>query len=149
MVWGALSSGCKLDLAFVSCRMDSEEYQTTLREHLLPFLSGRRRWSYVFQQDNAAVHVSHSTMTWLRSNNIQVLHWPACSPDLNTIENLWGILVRKIYANNRQFYNVEELRNAILQAWEDIDPAMLVNLAASMPRRLLEVGTKHGGPIDH
>ncbi|EYB80933.1 hypothetical protein Y032_0396g668 [Ancylostoma ceylanicum] len=88
-------------------------------------------------------------MTWLRSNNIQVLHWPACSPDLNPIGNLWEIQVRKVYANNWQFNNVEDLKRAILQAWEDINPSTLVNLAASMPRCLLQVAMNHGGAIDY
>ncbi|XP_065675490.1 uncharacterized protein LOC136091710 [Hydra vulgaris] len=27
------------------------------------------------------------------------MEWPVCSPDFNLIENLWGILSRKIYEN--------------------------------------------------
>ncbi|KHJ78301.1 hypothetical protein OESDEN_22079 [Oesophagostomum dentatum] len=93
---GAFCSGHKLHLAFVSCRMDSEEYQNVLREHLLPFLRGRGLQKYTFQQDNAAVHTSGFTRTWLQDNHIRVLDWPARSPDLKPMENLWGILVRRI-----------------------------------------------------
>ena len=34
----------------------------------------------------------------------------ANSPDINIMENLWGILVREVYKNGKQFSNVEDLK---------------------------------------
>ena len=31
---------------------------------------------------------------WLEAERIEVMDWAAYSPDLNPIENLWGIIVR-------------------------------------------------------
>uniref|UniRef100_W6NQR1 Uncharacterized protein n=1 Tax=Haemonchus contortus TaxID=6289 RepID=W6NQR1_HAECO len=42
---------------------------------------------------------------------------PACSFDLNPMEDLWGIIVRKIHANNRPFQKIEELKQAVLESW--------------------------------
>lgn len=39
-----------------------------------------------------------------------ILEFPAFIPDVNTIENLWGILVRDLYANSRQFGYKDDLR---------------------------------------
>ncbi len=51
---------------------------------------------FIFQQDLAPVHTAKSTKSWLNDHGVGVLDWPANSPDLNPIENLWGIVKRKM-----------------------------------------------------
>ena len=70
----------------------------------------------IFQQDNAPCHRSKSTIDWLFEHEIEVLPWPALSPDLNPIEKLWGILTRKVYAGGRQFSTVDDLKRQIVQS---------------------------------
>jgi transposase len=145
MIWGAFCGHSKLQLAFLSTKMNSDEYQLVLQNNLLPFIRRFRRPLLTFQQDNASVHASKSTTAWLIDKNIPILQWPACSPDLNPIENLWGVIVRRVYANNRQFQTVAELKTAILQAWGDIEVQLLENLIRSMPNRIFEVIKCGGG----
>jgi transposase len=42
----------------------------------------------MFMQDNVPCHTEKTTREILQRNNIRVLDWPPCSPDLNAIENL-------------------------------------------------------------
>lgn len=49
---------------------------------------------WTFQQVTASIHCSKSTKSWLESKRVKCIKWPACSPDLNVIENHRGILVR-------------------------------------------------------
>ncbi len=51
---------------------------------------------FIFQQDLAPAQTAKSTKSWLNDHGVGVLDWPANSPDLNPIENLWGIVKRKM-----------------------------------------------------
>ncbi len=51
---------------------------------------------FIFQQDLAPAHTAKSTKSWLNDHGVGVLDWPANSPDLNPIENIWGIVKRKM-----------------------------------------------------
>ena len=46
---------------------------------------------WIFQQDNAAIHHASITKKYLLEQKIRLLDHPACSPDLNPIENFVGI----------------------------------------------------------
>ena len=84
---------------------------------LLPFLEQNREIPYIFQQDNARIHFSKETKSFLSRCLVEIMEWPACSPDLNPIENICGVLVRRVYANNRHFDSTDELKGAIIAEW--------------------------------
>jgi len=77
------------------------------------------------------------------------MRWPAKSPDLNPIENLWGILAYKVYEHGRQFETVHELKEFVLKAWKEIKPETLRNLVSSMKDRCISVLKRKGELIEY
>ena len=109
MIWAGFSGFGKLDLEVVSTKMKSEDYQKVLDNNLKLYLRKFQAANLTFMLDNASIHASRSTKEYLQRSQIQVLEWPAISPDLNPIENMWGIIVRDVYGNGRQFLTIKEL----------------------------------------
>lgn len=144
MVWAAFSRRGKTPIATITTRMKSENYVELLDSVLIPFTEDVMENEFVFQQDNAAIHVSKASKQWFLERDIPVMDWPARSPDLNPIENLWGILARRVYSGGRQFGSVRELEAAVREEWRKIPLTMLQNLVDSMPKRIYETILKNG-----
>jgi hypothetical protein len=130
--------------------MKSIDYIKILDDHLLPYIEALPpRQSMTFQQDNAPIHASFATNFFLHRNSVHVLDWPACSPDLNPIENIWGQLVRVIYAENKQYRTADELKQAILAAWNRLSLQTFQNHINSMPNRIFQVINRSGDVTDY
>ncbi|GFW67513.1 transposable element Tc1 transposase [Trichonephila clavipes] len=55
----------------------------------------------VFQQDNTRPHVAKTVKSYLDSQQVQLLPWPAYSPDMSTIEHVWDIIGRRLACDLR------------------------------------------------
>ncbi len=104
--------------------------------------SSLQRRPCIFQHDNARPHTASITTSWLRRRRIRVLKWPACSPDLSPIENIWHIIKRKM--RQRKPKTVEQLEACIRQEWDNIPIPKLEQLVSSVPRRLQTVIKRRG-----
>lgn len=120
MVWAAISFHGAIDLVVLEGRQNSADYIELLETQTINFHEMFEGQRWIFQQDNAAIHTAARVKQWFTSNNVDVLDWPPLSPDLNLIENVWGWLSRKVYAEGRQFENREGLIKAIEDAFGEI-----------------------------
>lgn len=149
MVWGAFSFNGVLPIVKITPSMNSSDYIKVIGENLIPNSIDYAGSDFIFQQDNARIHVSKESKKFFADNSVKLLPWPACSPDLNPIENLWGVIARRVYANQRQFNKVDDLWGEIQKIWYDLEPELLQNLISSMKNRIFDVIRLNGGQIDY
>ncbi|GFS69905.1 transposable element Tcb2 transposase [Trichonephila clavipes] len=67
---------------------------------------------FIFMDDNAPCHRAVLIDDFLETENIQRMSWPANSPDLNPIEDVWDMLGRQIAALSYPPSSVTELKRA-------------------------------------
>ena len=75
--------------------------------------------------------------------------WPANSPDLNPIENLWHIIHSEIRKRNPRPMRKAELIAALKEEWDRLNMNHIRNLIASMPDRMRAVIAAKGGSIGY
>ncbi|KAI4884765.1 hypothetical protein NFI96_025159 [Prochilodus magdalenae] len=117
MVWGCMSARGVGKLCFLKKTVNAAVYQNVLETFLIPTVEEQfGEEDFIFQQDLAPAHAAKSTKDWFTKKQLEVLAWPANSPDLNVIENLWAIVKRKI--RDRKPTTLDQLKQNIATAWE-------------------------------
>ncbi len=148
MIWAAMSSAGVGPLCFLKSTVNAAIYQEILEHFMLP--SADKLYGdadFIFQQDLAPAHTAKGTKSWFNDHGVTVLDWPANSPDLNPIENLWGIVKRKM--RDTRPNNADELKATVKETWASIPPQQCHKLITSMPRRIEAVIKAKGAPTKY
>ena len=94
--------------------------------------------------NNARLHVARICRQFLDRNNVNVLPWPAVSPDMNLIEHIWDYLGRKVRARGN-VHNLRDLENALIPEWNNIPNVIIRRYVRSMRGRLAACIISRGG----
>ena len=91
---------------------------------------------YLFMDDNAPVHRAHTVDNYKDQNEVTSMEWPAQSPDLNIIENIWLYMKREL---QKSVVNIGAAKNDLLReiesVWRNIELNHIRNYQ-SIPDRL-------------
>ena len=91
--------------------------------------------NFILMDDNARAHRARITDQYLEQATIVRMEWPARSPDLNPIEHAWDMLQTAVSSRPVQPSSVQELRQALLEEWDQIPQYKIRRLISSMQRR--------------
>jgi transposase len=129
-------------------RMTAKRYLKTLKTHFIPFYRRMVRKygpDVVMQEDNAPWHTAKLVRAYLDKQKVKRLQWPAQSPDLLPIENLWKQIKSIIRKRRHRVRNVGMMETALAEIWPTISKDALLKLNASMPNRLNACIKNKGG----
>ena len=145
MIWGAFAGGQKSQLVFMpKDRHSAKDFvEVVYNVELLHFMS--RVPQGLLMEDGTPVHHSKVCEEWRQTNLLEKLDWPANSPDLYPIENLWKILKDAVQHGPICPKILDDLKVVIEREWRLINGTKLLQLCHSMPSRLQAVIEANGG----
>jgi hypothetical protein len=147
MVWGCVTAKGVGRLCHIDGQMTAAKYTEILNDGLLGTLGNYNipTKQFIFQQDNDPKHTSRLAKACFSDHTVQVLPWPASSPDLNIIKNLWEYLDCWVHSRDILPWNTEELWLALKEEWESIEQSVIDQLYESLPDRVEAVIAAKGG----
>ena len=146
MVWGGICATGRTDL-YVIARgtLTAARYRDDILDPIVRPFAGAVGSGFILVQDNARPHTARLSMQYLEDEGIEVMDWPARSPDLNPIEHVWDMLGRRIRNRNPPPTNVQQLREALVEEWQGIPQGTIRHIVHSMPQRCQECIRSRGG----
>lgn len=120
-------------MAIITSTLSAQVYIEILDTFLLPSMEEKfGDDEVIFQDDNASCHSAKSVKAFLQERQINSMTWPANSPDLNPIENVWWKLEKRVH--DKAPSCKAELSTAIRESWNQIDEEYSFSLVKSMPQ---------------
>ena len=101
-----------------------------------------------FMHDNARPHSAAITKQFLATNNVNVLDWPANSPELNPMDQVWDELGRRV-RRNHVILTVNDLAAALQAEWATLSAPFIQRYVNSMRRRITACIAQNGGHMKY
>ncbi|GFV49457.1 transposable element Tcb2 transposase [Trichonephila clavipes] len=136
LVWGGIMLGSRTDLNIFDAGSVNETRYSN--EILLPYVRhfrGAMGLQFLFMDDNAPCHRTVAAEQLLESEDIERMDWPARSPDLTPIEQVWDFLGRRLATRTLPPVTIRELRLALQDEWAAMPQQLIDTLFLSMGRR--------------
>ncbi|KFM68362.1 Transposable element Tc3 transposase, partial [Stegodyphus mimosarum] len=138
MVWAGISLGYRTDLhIFKRGSLTAVRYRDEVLEHIVRLYSAAVGLTFVLMDHNARPHRADIVDDYLESEGIARMAWPAYSPDLNGIQNLWDALGRSVSLRFPPRATLIEVETALQEEWRLLNSAVVDHLIESMVTRAM------------
>lgn len=147
MVWGAItsSSNCYLVLIPSEKRIAEDFVEVVYEPALQHYYYHHDNYEcLILMEDGALVHRSTFAKLWKEEVGIRKLKWPADSPDLNPLENLWKQCKERVQIKHWP-RNKDKMWALVNRAWKNISQEAICRLISTMPDQMQAVVQVHGG----
>ena len=84
--------------------------------------------------DNAKIHWTLDALKFYSENNITVVDWPAYSPDLNPIKNIWAYIKSRL--RGKRFVSIKYLETKLIKIWESISQEQILKTCERIFERI-------------
>ena len=136
IVWAGISAQGKTDLHVIdNGTLTALRYVNEILDVYIRPYAGAVGENFILMDDNARAHRARITDQYLEQATIVRMEWPARSPNLNPIEHAWDMLQTAVSSRPVQPASVQELRQAVLEEWDQIPHYKIRRLISSMQRR--------------
>ena len=147
-VWGGVGYHGLTPLYRIPKSMTGLEYRAFLENRVYPDLRAKFDHDFIFQHDGDGSHTATAVVNWLDEQEEEwIRDWPAQSPDLAIVENLWAIILQRL--EGRKVTTAAGLWRALEEEWGNIDAKIWRKLGGSWRNRMQLVQAANGGPIKY
>lgn len=146
MLWMMLMPNGLLAYRVIKGKFNSDSYIDLLKTMIIPMIKINFGSDVMYQEDNCSVHKAKKVKDFIRNTGLNVLDWPAKSPDLNIVEDVWLIISNKVYDGHPFQNNYELLKklSEVILFLNNNQRDVLINLYGQIRERMCKVLKKNG-----
>ncbi|GFV95282.1 transposable element Tcb1 transposase [Trichonephila clavipes] len=144
MVWGGIGYHSRTPLVRSAGTLNSQRYISEVLEPVV-LLYPQVLATTIFQKDNARPHVICIVQRFFVNHQIELLPWPARSPDLSPIENMRSMVAQRLTQFTSPAATPDQLWQRVEAAWSAVPQEHIQSLSGSMPRRMATVISNNDG----
>ena len=146
MVWMAISQKGISDVYIHrnKAAVGTETYlNECIRKRLIPFINQfHPNDSILFWPDLATAHYAHEVQRCLTNHGISYVQKgrnPPNIPQARPIEKIWSLLEQKVYENNWEAQNLDQLAKRISKKAKELDQKVVTHMISSVRKNLLKI----------
>ncbi|GFU47796.1 transposable element Tcb2 transposase [Trichonephila clavipes] len=145
LVYGGISIDGRTDFYIIrDGPLTARQYKDEiLRPIVVPYAAAIGDY-FILMDDNCRPHRANLVEDFLFEEGIVRMEWPACSPDMDPIEDVWDALGRRVAGHQPPPQTHQKLERALLEEWDRIPQLVINSLIESMPQRCSTVLALHG-----